>query len=142
MEDPVHLHLPSLAAWPEPPPLTSKRFQLFLAMDARRIDDGVLLAFARMIVKQGLALASVWGPDCERVHDRIDDAVIEARPEEDPESVILTTGHDRETLEEALEFFVETLEPAKDLAFSCGSKLAVSVGDESLALRIRNKLAG
>jgi hypothetical protein len=98
-------------------PLTSKHFQ---------IDDNALLAFARTIVTQGLATASIWGPDCERVHDKVDEAVILAGQNEDPESVMLMTWHDRETLEEALEFFLETLEPTKDLAFSSGSRLVVS----------------
>ena len=126
--------------WPETLPLTSPRFGLFLALDARQIRDDNLLSFARTLVKQGLTMACVWGPDCERVHDRIDDAIMESCAEEDEPSVILTTWHTEENREEALEFFVETLEPATALRYSSSSRLAVSVGSEAYAETIGNWL--
>ena len=56
---------------------------------------------------------SAWGPGCERFHDAVDDEVLEDEldgrnaykgPQKD--DAIMTTWHARESLAEALEFFV------------------------------------
>jgi hypothetical protein len=42
------------------------------------------------------------GPDCERVHDIIDEVIVNRNPGETDEDVIMTTWHDDEALNEAL----------------------------------------
>ena len=137
MTVPVHLHLPSLAAWPASLPIVSPRFGCFLALDARAISDDVLGAFAELLLKNGLGWVSTWGPACGRLESAFDDAIVRTFPEEDTDTVIMTTGHESDSLEKALEYFVlyASIGPAYR-AFE-EARLLVSVGNVAYAEAIR-----
>ena len=57
---------------------------------------------ANWALDQGAVYVCVWGPDCERVHDIIDEVIVNRNPGETDEDVIMTTWHDDEALNEAL----------------------------------------
>ena len=54
--------------------VASQHFGLLLLMDARGQTDETLFDAAKQLVSKGLVYLCAWGADCERVHDRFDDA--------------------------------------------------------------------
>jgi hypothetical protein len=134
-----YLSQPSLNDWPDDLCLASERFGLFLAVDATELTDESVLRTARIVVRQGMVCLSSWGPDCERVHDLFDVAVVEKEPPCRPDAVTLTAWHD-ETLEDALWFFTYALWPSSDYEPTCRSWLAVSVGADNFEKPIRRWL--
>ena len=75
---------------------------LFLAMNARPMSTIEISDIANWALDQGAVYVCVWGPDCERVHDIIDEVIVNRNPGETDEDVIMTTWHDDEALNEAL----------------------------------------
>ena len=122
---------------------SSRYFGLFVAMDARGVDDRLIRKVADGLVAKGLASCCVWGPDCQRVHDRLDDAAFVANSlDEGTDDVIMTTWHDGDTLREALRYFVEGALATPKYEPACTDWIAVSVGNPEWASVIRKKLAG
>jgi|688.fasta_scaffold408224_4 hypothetical protein len=56
--------------------------------------DDALRSFVRSCIERGVGLIAVTGPESERIHDRVDDLLIEA------DAFLLTTWHDGEPIEE------------------------------------------
>jgi hypothetical protein len=105
------LYLSAIAEWParlaEPEPC----FVLFLALDASELASEVVRAFADKIAAQGVGYVCAWGPDCSRVHDIFDFALDvdneELRREADEnDATVMTSWHEDEDLDEALDFAV------------------------------------
>jgi hypothetical protein len=117
----------------------SRHFALLLAADATGWRDEDVLAAARTLVEKGLALLVAWGPDCERVHDLFDHA---RGPDEPAESVLLTTWHGDETLDEALWYFVGCAAPAEAYLETCPSWVAASISHPGWAEHIRARMEG
>lgn len=89
----------------EPTKVARHHFVLFLAWDARTTADETLLEFARALLHDGLSYIVACGPDCERIHDIFDDVDILENPastEADTESVVMSTWHANEQVEEAV----------------------------------------
>jgi hypothetical protein len=79
-------------------------FALFLAADASDVPVDVIAAFAEWASEHGMFWFSSWGPDCERVHDVVDEVDVgDGVPEGKP--IVMTTWHDDESLDEALFLF-------------------------------------
>jgi hypothetical protein len=78
------------------------------------------------------------GPDCERVHDLIDE-VEEVREQANPddESVIMTTWHNEETLSKAIWYVLYSSLPDDPYISDCKSTLAISIGSLEWASEIR-----
>jgi len=70
---------------------SSKCFGLFIAMDARAVDNESIERVATRLIAKGLVYLCAWGPDCERVHDAFDWASAVANPEPTVDDVIMTT---------------------------------------------------
>ena len=107
------LDLSRLGDWPKQLALPSRYFGLFLACDARAISDEAIVEVAGSLIEQGIVYLCSWGPDCERVHDLFDSVIVERNPNETEKSVILTTWHDGESLDEALWHFLNVAFPAQ-----------------------------
>jgi hypothetical protein len=117
----------------------SRHFALLLAGDAQGWSDEDILASARKLIAKGLAVLVAWGPDCERVHDLFDQA---RDPEESDASVILTTWHGDETLDETLWYFVGCASAADDFAETCTSWVAASVNHPGWAEHMHIRMEG
>jgi hypothetical protein len=131
--------LANLAEQIEP---TSRFFGLFLALDARGIEDVVILDFAREMINKGMACLCTWGPDCERVHDLFDSVLCAEIPEPTDRNVVMTTWHSDEPLREALWYFAIAACPAEDYWWTCTDWVAGCVGNSDWENTIRNKLVG
>jgi hypothetical protein len=74
-----------------------------------------------------------WGPGCERFHDIVDELIAEDDVSErsfagpTKNDVVMTTWHERDSLEEALDFFATCAVPADGLAPDSGFRLVICV---------------
>ncbi len=126
-----HLVLPRLEAFHAHLPMLSPKFTLLLACDSRSLPQDTLNAFAGTALTQGAVYVCTWGPDCERVHDIFDEAIVgrllDGGEAASSHTTITTTWHHGETLEEAFDFFLTAAAPGDDHAAVCKAALAVSV---------------
>jgi hypothetical protein len=89
--------------WPTDFHLPSRRFRLFVAADATRIDADVIAEFSRMALKSGMVYLCTWGLDCEEFHDIADEIIASDEMRTRlflgayPKDTIMTTWHDDET---------------------------------------------
>jgi hypothetical protein len=84
-------------------------FTTLIATDARELPNGEILEVAEQMVRRHCGYVSTWGPDCERVHDVYDKALLLAEygPNKlaaSDRAFLMSTWHDKEPLDEALWF--------------------------------------
>ncbi len=113
------------ADWPAEAPWSSKKFGLLFA--ARHVVE--IGAMARRALDQGMAFAAAWGPGCAMMEDAFDEAIVAQRPDETEHDAVFTTSHADESLEEALDFFLE-IDPARDHVPECGAWVILPLGTE------------
>lgn len=79
-------------------------FALLVLGAATGVAVDTLSAVAEASIERGCYWFGAWGPDCERVHDIVDEVILGdgTRP---PLGAVLTTWHDDEPLGEVLSFF-------------------------------------
>jgi hypothetical protein len=73
-----------------------------LILHAPPWDARSLEVFVEECIRDGVVLVCVFGPDCERVHDVIDELVV--GDASDDSRFLMTSWHTDETLEEVREF--------------------------------------
>ena len=122
--------------------LGSRHFACFLAWDARECSVELVSAVAAGLLRAGASYFVCWGPDCERVHDIIDEVSsnplgVFGIPDE---ACIMTTWHDSEPFDEALWFFLTTAWPDEHYFDSTRAAVAISVGSPEWALAISSAL--
>ena len=109
---------------------------------ARGAPADAVSTFVEPFLRAGASYFVCWGPDCERVHDIIDEMV--SYPDNDfgvpKDSCIMTTRHDPEPLREALWFFLANSRPDEHYQDSTHVALAVSVGSPTWAAEIDEAL--
>ena len=118
-------------------------FVLFLAWDARGVPDQTVISFARSLVRSGLAYIVAWGPDCERVHDLFDEVDIQENPESNApgtDTVIMSTWHDTQPLEEALWFSLHSAYPASPYDRSTTATIAAAIASPAWGASIHRYL--
>ena len=133
--------------WPDGMTIPTKRFRLLIAADARKVSTEAISAFATAAMNAGMVYCCVWGPDCERVHDIIDEVEVEddigirryAGP--NPNDVIMTTWHSDESLADAVEFFTLCAIPSEGFLEDSEFWLAISVANPEWQGAIENALA-
>jgi len=122
--------------------LPSRHFACLVAWDSREASVDEIARLATKLMKEGAAYFVCWGPGCERVHDIVDE--IDADPDDpvgSPEaSVIMTTWHADESLEDAIWFFLNETSPDEHYETTLGSSLAVSIGSSKWAAVLRAAL--
>lgn len=134
------VQLATLAAWPEELTLRSPHYALLLAADGTAVGQDVLERAADRMRSQGAVYVCAWGPGAERVHDVFDGRrEVVLSPQATEHDVVMTTWHDKATLDETVEFFVNAM-PTESYVDSCRSRVAVAVGSDAWAGRIRDAL--
>ncbi|MDP9381764.1 MAG: hypothetical protein M3Q29_16790 [Chloroflexota bacterium] len=109
--------------------LPSPQFACLLACDARGVADEVVFTTAERLLDSGLAYFCAWGPDCERVHDLVDEAIVLREVGEGRAYPVMTTWHSDESLDDALWFMANTACPHELYRATCKSRVAISVGE-------------
>ena len=118
-----------------------KHCVVFLAMDARPMSVDEIGHIANWALAQGAVYLCAWGPDCERVHDIIDEVVGNRDLGRTDEDVIMTTWHEYEVLDEALWFAVNSAFPAGAYEQTCKTLVAVAVGSQDWGSQIAKNLS-
>jgi hypothetical protein len=128
------IQVPNLS-WPILLQIPSRRFRLFVAADVAGVTTQVLADFALAALNMGMVYFCSWGPDCERLHDIVDEVLIADDLTEQKFSgpgngdVVVTTWHADETLEEALDFFATSAAPTDGFALDSDFRLVLCVGN-------------
>ena len=130
----------SLADWPGVLTLASRYFVCLVVLGAPPETNQEVTRWAGMALGQGLVYACVWGPGCEAVHDGID-WELAALPDQERRSQVMTTWHDRDTLEEAANYFMVDAQPAPGYRPECSSWLVVEVARSGATLGARRLIA-
>ena len=105
-------------------------FACFIAWDARNASTEAVAAVVKRLLDAGAAYISTWGPDCNRVHDIADEIRSPVGESGDrTDSVVMTTWHENESLEDALWFFLFNTFPDGSFEQTTRSGLAVIVGN-------------
>lgn len=127
---------------PQPLALPAKHFACLLAWDARGASAEAVSSIAESLLRAGASYFVCWGPDCERVHDLVDE--VSSHPGGDfgiPEdSCIITTWHHDDPLREALGYFLVNSWPDPYYQDSTRAALAIAIGSSDWAAEIRDAL--
>ena len=127
------IQLPDLK-WPSSLELPS-RFRLFVAANISDVSTKAVSDFALAALARGMVYFCAWGHDCKRLHDIVDEVIAEDHASKrrfagpTVHDVVMTTSHEGETLEEALDFFATCAVPPDGLAPDSSFRLVICVGD-------------
>jgi hypothetical protein len=136
------LHAVSTADLPGAIVVGAKYFTSLVACDARMMTTGEVAALARVLLDAGCVYFCCWGPDCERVHDIIDETYLEKAgiSIHDDASTIMTTWHNEESLGEAAWFALNAALPDDRFIGECRAVVAACIGDSLLSNSVRAAL--
>jgi hypothetical protein len=121
--------------WPAQTPWTCAGFGLLFAAD--HVIDVTRLG--QTALAQGLAFAASWGSGCSLMEESFDEIIVGFGREETRDDVVLTTSHDGESLDEAIEFFLEAATASPARAPSCNAWVIFPLGAE-LRTRVERAL--
>lgn len=119
---------------------SSPSFGLLLALDAKALNDQEILGAAAKLVEKSLVVLCAWGPDCERVHDLFDRAAKNKNDELADDDVIMTTWHSRETLTEAMWFFIHAAFPTQSFEPNCADWIIAPIRNRDWEEEVRTKI--
>ena len=109
----------------------SRYFVALVAWDARGVEASAIANVARRLLDAGCVYFCCWGPDCERVHDIIDEEYVgDGTSLADDHSVIMTTWHDDVSLEEAAWFSLNVAFPDDRYFDDCKALLSICIGND------------
>lgn len=121
--------------------IAGSRFTCFCAIDANGLHVNEIGSFCASLLQSGCAYLSVWGPDCQRVHDIMDEEVVGDNPPLTEWGDVMTTWHENESLEEALEFFVFDTYPDDTYAPNgCDRAFLFSIGSDDWSRAIERRV--
>ena len=132
--------------WPVDLLVPVPRFRLFIAADTTGSTVESLSEFAESALKQGMVYFSAWGPDCERFHDVVDEVILEDDLGKrlfigpNRQATVMTTWHGRDTLDEALDFFLNSACPTDGFAVDSDYWLGICINKSAWATVIRRKI--
>jgi hypothetical protein len=129
------LELESLRDFPSALDIDSPRYVLMLAGNSRTL-LGSRRHLARRALESGCVYACVWGPGCEAMHDTFDHVAVadgfDPVPD-DGESVIMTTWHDNEPVEDAAFFALWSASPVGTFSANCNATVLAVAGPANIA---------
>jgi hypothetical protein len=122
-------------SWPGWVDIPARRFRLFVAADSTRNSVDEISHFSEAALTRGMVYFCGWGPGCERFHDIVDEVIVgddvfgrnRFRPPTTHDTV-MTTWHDGDTLEGALDFLATFAVPSEGYLAGSNYRLVVCVG--------------
>ena len=117
--------------------LSSANFVCLIAWDSENASKEDISNLVVPLIKSGCSYFCTWGAGCERLHDIIDDIILDLNVV--PEiSVIMTTWHYDDSLEDALFFFLNVTWVDEYYEDTTNSSLAISINSNEQAIIIKN----
>jgi hypothetical protein len=124
------VYVDKLSQLPGAIPQGPQHFTMLLAWDARESDIREFEPVALALVQLGLCYFCSWGENCELVHDVVDMCVVQREIElGEADFLLMTTWHNKESLEEAFEFFQDLALPAETHIWPKFGRYAVAIGN-------------
>jgi hypothetical protein len=80
---------------------------LWVSLDAQDRSGSELGRFCLHLLQLGCPYLCTWGPDSERVHDIMDEESAGNNPPQSDQGCVMTTWHEKESLRDALSFFLD-----------------------------------
>lgn len=133
-------------SWPFSIHIPSRRFRLFVAADVTGYTTDVISEFTLAALKSGMVYFCAWGPDCGRFHDIVDEVILGDDLEErlfvppNADDHIMTTWHEQDRLDEALDFFINWAKPVGDYQLDSDYWVAICVNNPEWAAVTRRQL--
>jgi hypothetical protein len=128
--DVYSLGLQAVAAFPPDISLPLSHFVCLLSWNATRAEAAAIAGFAEKLLTLGCVYFCCRGADCERVHDVIDQVLVGDGSTNVTWLDVMTTWHDKDSLDDAVAFFLDSACPADRYLNECRTALAVTVGNE------------
>lgn len=119
--------------------LPSVNFVTLLIADFESLDGQELGGWTAELVRLGCRYFCAWGKGCEMAHEVFDEECSIFDPE--VESVIMTTDHGNETLEEAIWFALNVAVPASPYDQNWNGILGISINDPDSTGKLRSAFA-
>ncbi|MGH9477236.1 MAG: DUF7684 family protein [Terriglobales bacterium] len=108
----------------------SGHFVSLLAANTCDLPAGHIADFCDKLLRHGCAYLCAWGPDCERVHDVMDQTVVGPNPPATDRGCVMTAWHSCESIEQTAEFFLCSTLPDEEFApGGCALSLIIAVGN-------------
>jgi hypothetical protein len=132
--------------WPSSIYPPSRRFRLLVAADVTTLETDAISKFASAALNCGMVYFCAWGPDCERLHDLVDEVIVNDELGErrftgpNANDVIFTTWHSKEGLSEALDFFITCAEPTEGFLADSSYRLVIVAGNSDWVATARKSL--
>jgi hypothetical protein len=126
----------TLSRWPHVS-LPSPLFVCLCVLDAQNLSADEIAAFCEKLLRAGCVYFCAWGPDCERVHDVMDEVIVGENPPKSAFADIMTTWHDDDSLSDALDFFLFDALPYEDSLADRRSGLIITVGNPEWPIEIK-----
>lgn len=128
------LSLPSIGHPYDLRPASVQPFVCLLAMDATGIEAALTSPLQRFLLDEGCVYFCTWGPDCERIHDLMDEEIVGFGFPKPGEGAVITTAHAGDTLEQAIDFLLDLANPDRDLApDGCRAALIITAASGSIS---------
>jgi hypothetical protein len=109
------------------PDIQGRHFTCFCALNAEGLPADQLGKFCSHLLQLGCAYLCAWGSDCERVHDMMDEEIVGDNPPQSYIGCVMTTWHAKDSLTDALSFFLDNTEPDEAYAPNgCNAALIIS----------------
>ena len=123
--------------------LTSKNFACLIAWDSKNNSNQEISDFAETLIKNGAAYICIWGNDSKRIEDICDN--IDSNPNNQfgslEGSVIMTTSHRNESIEDTLYYFLTDTHPDEYYEATLKSSLAIAIGNKDKLKIIEDALS-
>jgi hypothetical protein len=139
--DVYSLGLQAVADMPSEISLPSNNFVCFLSWNAARAEASEIAVVAEKLLSLGCVYFCCRGADCERVHDIIDEVLVGDRSTNVAWLDVMTTWHDKDSLDDAIAFFLDSACPTDRYLNDCRTALAVTIGVEYEVVSIELALA-
>ena len=124
------MSLDRLTDWPATLDLGSDHYCLLLLCGCNGLDEGDEWKFAEQALNQGLVGFAGWGTRADEIETAVDGTIVlrlmESGIEEPEGSIVGTTAH-KETIDEALFYFLECMEPDKNFQGTCGAWVVAAI---------------
>ena len=123
---------------PQPFAKTGKFFTALIVWNAGGVEVETISKLAKRLIDAGGVSFCIWGTDCERVHDIIDEEWVGNGNDPQLDETVMTTWHDDEPLAKAVWYALHLGAFPIDKFFDeCRSVIAFCIGCPKLAAEIR-----
>lgn len=139
--DVYSLGLPSTSSLPTEIALPSKHFVCLLSWNAECAEVAEISGLAERLLSFGCVYFCCRGAGCERVHDVVDEVMVGDGFTNVAWLGVMTTWHDKDSLDDAVDFFLDSACPAERYLNECHTALAITVGDEFQVTSVELALA-